>query len=94
MNSQYAAWRREDSGDVRAALTFLTADRSKKPMCSEWLHRDRTGPMGESHRKAGEKEFPMNWIQRENRLPKERVSFLSWTEANREKQKNSTSEQL
>lgn len=42
--------------------------------------------MGESYRGTGEKEFYMNWIQRENRLPKERVSFLSWTDANREKQ--------
>lgn len=29
--------------------------------------------MGESYREAGEKELAMNRIQRENRLPKERV---------------------
>lgn len=73
---------------------FLRVGRSKKkPICSSGSTRIELGLMGVSYRKASQKELSVGCIKRENRLPKERVGFLSFHRS-RERQKNYRPEQL
>lgn len=73
MNSWFAAWRREDSGGHKSCLHILESRHKQEANLLSDSIGIQPGPVGGRYKEADKKELSANCLQRENRLPKERI---------------------